>query len=123
VCIFYGGNVAERAELALDLGLQKDRAVSCEEKFELAQDSWGPVLDEMSQLDGKMRLATSVDGIRYVSLSEEIEFLNQRIKFPQDLIVMIEACGEANAFYDPSRQTITMCTEFESYFLKRQLDL
>ena len=77
----------------------------------------------MSQLDYKMRLATSVDGIRYVSLSEEIQFLNQRIEFPQDLIVAIETCGEANAFYDPSRQTITMCTEFESYFLKRQLDL
>ena len=40
--IFYDGNVAERVELALDLGLPEDRAVSCEKKFELALDSWTP---------------------------------------------------------------------------------
>ena len=60
IWIFYGGNVTEHSELA--------------------EDSWGAVLDEIFHLDGHMRPQLSVYESMTLSLAEEIEFLNQTIK-------------------------------------------
>lgn len=37
--------------------------------------------------------------------------LNETLKFPVDLPVAHVACGEANAFYDPTKQQLSMCYE------------
>jgi hypothetical protein len=39
VCIFYGANPDLREELAQELGLPEDRAISCAVEYELAIDS------------------------------------------------------------------------------------
>ncbi len=39
------------------------------------------------------------------------EGLNATVKFPRDLPVTHADCGEANAFYDPTTQSLSMCYE------------
>ena len=56
VCIFYGANPDLREELAQELGLPEERAISCPEEYELAIDSWGGVLQDMEEGTGKLRL-------------------------------------------------------------------
>ena len=56
VCIFYGANPDLREELAQELRLPEERAISCAEEYELAIDSWGGVLQDMEGGTGKLRL-------------------------------------------------------------------
>ena len=44
VSIFYGANPDLREELAQELRLSEERAISCAEEYELVIDSWGGVL-------------------------------------------------------------------------------
>ena len=55
VCIFYGANPDLREELAQELGLPEERAISCAGEYELAIDSWGGVLQDMEGGTGKLR--------------------------------------------------------------------
>jgi hypothetical protein len=51
----------------------------------------------------------------YPIIRQEIERFNTIFGFPSDVSVTIEKCGEANAYYDPSEASITMCTEFDAH--------
>ena len=67
VCIFYGANLDAREDLAQELGLPEERAISCQEEHELAIDRWGGVLQDMQSSMGKLRLnAQSIDRISSV---------------------------------------------------------
>ena len=115
VCLFYGGNPEERVDIAEDLGLPEERAEGCEEEFELAYDSWGAVLDDLQSegRNGQLVLRTDdPDEVTARVMSAEIAAMNDDFRFPQDVPVLVEACDEANAFYDMGTQEITMCTEF-----------
>lgn len=117
VCLFYGANPDERDGFAEDMELPEDRAETCEEEYGLAADSWGGVLDGMTgRQDGFPIEARFDDGsLTARVLAEEITALNAEIRFDAPLVVVVEDCDEANAFYDPSEQTIIMCTEFEDH--------
>lgn len=115
ICVFYGGNPDARADLAADLGLPQERAEYCDAEYDQAMDSWGAVLDEMSELSGKLLFAQPATGFFAQAVAEEITALNSVMGFPNDLRVRVEPCGEANAFYDPQTQSITMCEEFEAH--------
>ena len=52
VYLFYCGSVDAREELADDLGLPEEQKDSCEDEFQLASDSWGSVLEDMSNSKG-----------------------------------------------------------------------
>ena len=41
--------------------------------------------------------------------------LNADFDFPEQINVRVDACGEANAFYDPATVEIIMCAEFEAH--------
>lgn len=116
VCLFFGANPDDRAELAEDLGLPQERANSCPEEFDQAIGSWGQVFDEMQQGEGGSLVLAPVQGgvpPRVLSLmKDEIAALNQDFALPHPVEVRIEPCGEANAFYAPYDVSITMCTEF-----------
>ena len=45
-------------------------------------------------------------------LSLEVEEMNLDLKLPQEVLVTVEDCGEANAFYDLGSVEIIFCTEF-----------
>lgn len=119
VCVFYGANPDEREDVARDLGLPDERAEWCDAEYEQAADSWGAVLDQITDAAGGKtirmgRVETLSDAARMTSalISEEVEALNAEFKLSRVLKVHVEACGEANAWYDPEERAITMCTEF-----------
>ena len=48
-------------------------------------------------------------------IEAEVEAVYADYKFPSTVLVITGDCGEANAFYDPSDQSIIMCEEFEDH--------
>ena len=48
-------------------------------------------------------------------LRAEIAALNAELRFDAPLRVVVETCGEANAFYDPNDRLVIFCTEFEGH--------
>ena len=45
------------------------------------------------------------------------EIINQNHKFPYDIPITFDSCGESNAFYEPETKEIIMCYEFVQYFI------
>ena len=117
VCLFYGGNVEARESLANDLGLPEERAEYCAEEFEQAYGSWGVIFDEMADENPKQPITLSEgSGENTQLLNEllaiEIANINADFTLPQELVVNVISCDEANAFYDPEAVSISFCTEF-----------
>ena len=48
-------------------------------------------------------------------MRQEIESFNTIFGFPSDVGITIEKCEEANAYYDPSEVSITICIEFDAH--------
>lgn len=120
VCIFYGANPDTRKDLAQDLGLPEERAEWCPEEYEQAEDSWGMIFDDMdAQTAGVPMVFISGDGrgagMANRMLEAEVRNMNAVIKLPQEVTVRVDACDEANAFYDPEDISITFCTEFVAH--------
>ena len=118
VCLFYGADPDTRDDFAADMNLPEDRLASCPEEFDLANDSWGPVFDELAAQNGatSLRYTTHEDAsVTARVISAEVVALNEIFQLPTPVTVAAESCGEANAFYDPETRTITMCTEFETH--------
>ena len=120
VCLFFGANPEEREDLAIELGLPEERAMSCPEEFELAAESWGPVLEEMEGLAGQAGITLEkgageagafINGV----LESEIGELNKLFGWPEPLRVAVQPCDEPNAYYDPEARSITICEEFVPY--------
>jgi len=120
VCLFYGANPEEREEFAIDLGLPEERAWTCPEEFELALDSWGPALDEIAGSGSSFVFDDGgFDTLTSAVMAAEVDALNGDFLMPETVLVRVEECGEANAFYDPNTVEIIMCVEFEDHL--RQL--
>ncbi len=114
VCLFYGANPEDRADVAADLGLPDERLDSCPEEYDLAMASWGPVLDEMAAEPGGRAFVLAAQGAGPAQsvIGEELAALNRQFALDRPMTVRVEPCGEANAFYDPETGEITICTEF-----------
>ncbi len=119
VCLFYGANPEEREDVAYDLGLPEERAEYCADEYDQAAQSWGGALDEISAARGGSSLVigdveTDTDGgvLTADVVRAEVAALNEEFRLPEDLLISVVPCGEANAFYDPQRVEIVMCTEF-----------
>ncbi len=116
VCLFYGANPDTRDDFAADLELPEDRAESCGEEYALAAESWGGVLDTMVERGpGDTFDFKGGDSLTARLLADEVDALNGEMSLSQPLSIVIEACGEANAFYDPETVQVTMCLEFEDH--------
>lgn len=117
LCIFYGANPDQRAALADELDLPKERADYCAEEFEIAMASWQPVFDEITSgkpndsLTFTKRIETKHPVLTNV-LANEIKYLNDEINLPQKISVNLDQCDEANAFFDPEKKEIIFCVEF-----------
>lgn len=116
VCLFYGGDPDTRDDFAEDMDLPEERAEYCVEEYELAADSWGAVFDDLTQGGAPMVLTAEIEGSFTAGIIEAaVEALNGDFGFPSTIQVISGPCGEANAFYDPSDRSITMCEEFEDH--------
>lgn len=115
VCLFYGANPDQRAEVARDLELPEERQESCPEEWQLAADSWGTMLADMPPQD-------HLKGFRLVQpagqdaltrlIAAEVEAMNGEYGLPVRIDVSVEPCGEANAFYDTRARRIVLCTDY-----------
>ncbi len=119
VCLFYGADTARRQSFADDLALPKGRQATCADEFEQASDSWGPVMKELAKNGAgrSMRFLadhrTDVFGkLTADVIGAEVKAMNAEMSLPKSLLVRVEPCGTANAFYDPKTREIIMCTEF-----------
>lgn len=117
VCLFYGANPEARADFAEEFELPEDRAEGCADEYTLAAESWGVYLDQIAEGAPGKSISMEVDTGDSISilLGEEVDALNEAFALPEPLKVEYTACGEENAFYDPSTKTITMCTEYVDY--------
>ena len=50
---------------------------------------------------------------RYVL--KEMEALNRMLVLPEAIVVSVIPCGEVNAYYDPEKDEIIMCTELADH--------
>lgn len=114
VCLFYGADPDGRDDFAADMELPEERAEYCEEEYAMAADSWGAVLNDLSEAEGEpMRFEIPAEkSFTADVIANEVEALNADFSWPETLTVLVEDCGEANAFYDPQRAEIVMCSEF-----------
>lgn len=117
ICLFYGANPDAREALAIELELPEERAETCPEEFQLAYDSWGPVLDEITadQPGNSMTLDGAGDDVIGVLMADEVAALNEDFILPVALTFRVEACGEANGFYDLGTREIIICSELDPY--------
>lgn len=119
VCLWYGASPDTREAVAIDLGLPEERAVTCPDEFDLASRSWGPYLDQIYEAGAGQTLvwagpAPESDPFAAM-LKDEVDYLNTVLSLPVELTVTYEPCGTANAFYDPSAVSVTICTEMAEW--------
>jgi hypothetical protein len=123
LCLHYGADPDRRQAIANDQELPEDRQQSCPEEYQLADESWGPVLDEMAANSGDwlfLHVADEPKGaaqkILFDAVQIEIDILNQAFSPEFELDLVFGRCGEANAYYDPNVQEITICAELAQLF-------
>jgi hypothetical protein len=115
VCLYYGADPDMREDDARELSLPETRAETCAEEFELAQASWGGILDGLEpgpDAKGLRIVKAEADDDVVAILQTDIDDLNARYGLPVWIDVWIEPCGEANAFYYPGESRITICSEY-----------
>ena len=120
LCLFYGANPAARERDADHAGLEAARRAGCPSAYAEARARWGPVIGWMRE-GGKRRYwirirvieapATRPRQMVLAAAREELRRLNRLLRPDMRLVVSFERCGEANAFFDPERGTITLCAE------------
>ena len=118
-CLYYGADPEGRRSALRAFDLPEDRAERCAEEFEMASFAWGGVLEELS--DGAPGNSISLDWVldrdshltRYVL--KEMEALNRMLVLPEAIVVSVIPCGEVNAYYDPEKDEIIMCTELADH--------
>lgn len=125
VCLFYGANPRARKSLADQLELPTERRRTCPEEYDQAENAWGPVI-------GKLEAKGGGKSIRFLAdhrtgehgkftaevIKREVQVMNGDLSLPKRLLVRVEACDTVNAFYDPKRREIIMCTEFAGYLAR-----
>ncbi len=117
VCLFYGAAPETREDFAAEFELPEERAEGCADEYTLASESWGVFLEQVAEGAPGQSIAMEVDPADSISilLGDEVAALNESYLLPAGLTVHLASCGEANAYYDPSDKSITMCTEYVDY--------
>lgn len=127
ICLYYGGDVDNRDNFANENGLPYDRAETCEEERELAESSWGSVLNDIKRSgNGPDWITVDEDvdtlGNSYVLAAQsvirkEVSRLNARFAPDFEIKVVIENCNEENAFYSAGEGKIIMCNELSRSYV------
>lgn len=115
VCLFFGANPEARQGLADELGLPPERAERCPDEWQAAAGSWDALLADATPGGDNVGLVMQPgqEGQPLADLiAEEVVAINERFGLPIEVSVVVADCGEANAYYSPSQQTITICNEY-----------
>ncbi|WP_245897226.1 DUF4344 domain-containing metallopeptidase [Roseobacter denitrificans] len=117
ICLFYGADPDARHDLAEELDLPEERRDTCSDEFELAEASWGPVLDEIAAEAPGESLVFTGDATSLLGavLAEEVAALNADFVLPESVHLSVQDCDEANGFYDSETREIILCSELDGY--------
>lgn len=130
VCMTYGSDPETFREMAEAAELPAGRRDRCPSEFERTAASWLQVLEP--HFAGKKRSGEPVrvvygkPGRKFAHLEKMlkdwglVEDIAQDIAdtfvLPHPLTVRVKSCGEANAFWDPDKRSVTLCYELVDYF-------
>ncbi|MCJ8325325.1 MAG: hypothetical protein HRU29_15450 [Rhizobiales bacterium] len=115
VCLFYGGDTDLRAEYATDMELPEARAEKCEAEYDLANASWGPILDRISGKGSSLKMLSTGNDLTIKIVTAAVAELNLVLKLPVEVTVRVQTCGEVSAFYNPDKKEIIFCFEYTAY--------
>ncbi|MCT4557438.1 MAG: DUF4344 domain-containing metallopeptidase [Pelagimonas sp.] len=120
VCLFYGADPEAREDFAQDMDLPQERADYCPDEYDAASQSWGGIMEDLMDRGAgtSIRFEGSTATPTHEWVAEEVTALNENLTLSAPLTVRVEACGEANAFYDSNDQSITVCTEFADHLFE-----
>ncbi len=121
-CLYYGADPEGRKGALAAFSLPDDRADTCPSEYELASFAWERVLEELAEeapgdsitLDWYLDKDSHLT--RYVT--REIEALNRMLVLPEPIVVSVIPCGEVNAYYDPDKSEIIICTELSDHLAR-----
>ncbi len=114
ICLFYGADPGNRDFIITDFELPEDRAERCPDEFAQTDAAWGGMLEGAAYQQGMAGLVMQGDTSDPIAavLAEEVADLNKSYSLPTEVTVAVADCGEANAFFNPADQSITICTEY-----------
>jgi hypothetical protein len=96
--------------------LPEDRLAGCADEYQLAIDSWSPLLAGAPAGDGSQPSLVLVSGDANPAIASvlkgEIDILNEQFNLPTRIAVKVDSYGEANAFHMPGEKLITFCFEY-----------
>jgi hypothetical protein len=129
ICHAYGYDGESFEEVAREVELPDDRLETCEADSTQVLDGWSSLLDGAKREDeaepqGMVALRIDLKGasetarawIADAGVLEEItDWLDRTYDWPVELEIVAQACGEANAFYDPEGPRLILCHEMIDY--------
>lgn len=124
-CLYFGGDPDKRAHVLEAVGLPEDRAELCIEERELLDRSWGEVLDKLTdkslkhkftfKQEGELKNQSQTVDLIVKTLEKEVSALNEHFSLPEPLSIVVMQCDEENAFYDPQKSEIQICSEYADF--------
>ncbi len=121
-CLFYGADPDARGQFAADLEIPEDRASSCPEEYSQIDESWGQFFQQLVDAGPGKSIVweePEVEDPLTDAIRDEVEYFNSILTLPATLVVRVAPCGQANAFYDPSDVSITICSESAQQVIDR----
>lgn len=121
-CLFYGANPEARVDFADEQGIPEERREDCAVEWELVYESWGVYFDELIEAGpGETMVFVEPEEETPVTeaIRDEVEYFNSILTLPMDLVVSVEPCGMANAYFSPDDVAVVMCTELADQVLER----
>lgn len=121
-CMFYGANPEARVEFAEEIGIPEERYPDCEYQFFSMHESWGQYFDELTAA-GEGESLIFEEPEEETPLTEqirgEVDYLNSIMTLPTPLLVSVESCGQANAYFSSSEEKLVICTELADQVIAR----
>lgn len=122
ICFIAGEGPGRAHEMSAQWGLPEERTETCEEDYNLALDSWDEVLDPYFRPEAeraakiKVEYGPSSSAWRATLMDSELleyvgEYMAATYDFEDGLIFEARDCDEANAYWDPTNRTVTLCYE------------
>ncbi|MDQ7069292.1 MAG: DUF4344 domain-containing metallopeptidase, partial [Rhodobacterales bacterium] len=74
-CLYYGADPENRADFATAVNLPEDRAEKCGDEYDLASNSWGPIIAEMAKTTTSEGVANDIN-ISFSQTARSKETLN-----------------------------------------------
>ncbi|MBN9670019.1 DUF4344 domain-containing metallopeptidase [Roseibium aggregatum] len=130
LCLMVGADEDAFLELALDLGLPRERIESCAFDYEQVAGSWDyatePYLRQEDTPSGKITVAHDPppEGLETLAVFLKETGILERVAgeldtlytLPHPVTFRAASCGEANAFWDPDKREAVFCHELLAGF-------